>query len=292
MEGVEDLTGLLIALIPALLWGTLPLVSAKVGGTPHHQVFGMTIGAFCFSMMVFLFFSPEINAAIFVISLISGLCWAVGQFHQFAAMKLLGVSKTMPLSTGMQLAGAALFGIFLFHEWNTALRMVLGISAVVCIIIGVLFTSREQNAKESNNNSLIQGIFLLIVSTLGYMSYLVILRIFDINGWSAVLPQSIGMLIGALLLSGKQVKSLYDRHTFFNTLSGLMWAGGNLALLIATKMEGVAISFSMSQIGTVLSTLGGIFILGEKKSKHQMVMLFIGCALIIVGGILLGMTKK
>lgn len=286
------MTGLLISLIPALLWGTLPLVSARVGGTPHHQVFGMTIGALFFSIAIFFFIPPELNATVITVSFISGLCWAVGQFHQFAAMKILGVSKTMPLSTGMQLASAALCGILIFHEWDTAFRMILGLSALVLIVFGVLLTSREKNSTENQANKMLKGIFLLVVSTLGYISYLVILRSFNIDGWSAIFPQSIGMIMGAIMLSGKQVKSLYNRHTAFNIISGFMWAGGNLSLLIATKLEGVAISFSMSQIGTVLSTLGGIFILGEKKSKHQMVLLLIGCALIIVGGVLLGMTKR
>lgn len=292
LEGVEDLTGLMISLIPALLWGTLPLVSAKVGGTPHHQVFGMTIGALFFSIALFFFMPPQLNATVITVSLLSGLFWAVGQFYQFAAMKILGVSKTMPLSTGMQLAGAALCGIFIFHEWDSAFRMIIGISALMLIVIGVLLTSRERRSKGQYINSMFKGLVFLVISTLGYISYLVILRSFQIDGWSAILPQSIGMIIGAVILSGKKVKMLHNRHTAFNIISGLMWAGGNLALLIATKLEGVAISFSMSQIGTVLSTLGGIFILGEKKSRNQMVLLLIGCAMIIFGGVLLGMTKN
>ncbi|MCO7126644.1 GRP family sugar transporter [Sporolactobacillus shoreicorticis] len=289
---MEGLTGLMISLIPALLWGTLPLVSAKVGGTPHHQVFGMTIGALFFSMALFFFIPPQLNAAVISVSLLSGLFWAVGQFYQFAAMKILGVSKTMPLSTGMQLAGVALCGIFIFREWDTAFRMIIGLSALALIVIGVLLTSRERRSKEKNTHPVFKGLVLLAVSTFGYISYLVILRLFRIDGWSAILPQSIGMIIGAVILSGKKVKMLHNRHTAFNIISGLMWAGGNLALLIATKLEGVAISFSMSQIGTVLSTLGGIFILGEKKTKNQMVFLLIGCTMIIFGGVLLGKTKN
>lgn len=292
LKGVGILTGLLISLIPALLWGTLPLVSAKVGGTPNHQVFGMTIGALLFSVAVFFIVPPELNATVVVVSFISGLCWAFGQFYQFAAMKAIGVSKTMPLSTGMQLAGAAVCGIVIFHEWDTAFRMTLGLTALVLIVIGVLFTSKDKrNSPDQKTNTMVKGIFLIVLSTLGYVSYIVILRSFQIDGWSAIFPQSIGMILGAVVMSGKRVKSLYNRHTAYNIVSGFMWAGGNISLLIATKLEGIAISFSMSQIGTVLSTLGGIFILGEKKTKNQMVLLMIGCILIILGGVLLGFTK-
>jgi glucose uptake protein len=57
-------------------------------------------------------------------------------------------------------------------------------------------------------------------------------------------------------------------------------------------MIGVATSFSLSQTGIVISTLGGIFILKEKKSKRLKVFIMIGLVLIVAGGVLLGYTKK
>ncbi|RYL87859.1 GRP family sugar transporter [Sporolactobacillus sp. Y61] len=287
------MTGLMIALIPALLWGTLPLVSTKMGGTPNQQAFGMTIGAIFFSIVVSFIVPPIFNWTVVMISFISGLFWAVGQLYQFAAMKTIGISKTMPVSTGMQLAGAALCGVLIFGEWNTAFRLSVGLTALVLIVAGVLCTSHEPGKNgHTESISMIKGILLLLLSTSGYVSYIVILRLFDINGWSAILPQSAGMITGALLLSGRQASHLITRETAGNMISGLMWGGGNIALLMATKLEGVATSFSLSQVGTVLSTLGGIFLLGEKKSKTQMIFVMAGCFLIVTGGVLLGMTKQ
>ncbi|WP_241654919.1 GRP family sugar transporter [Sporolactobacillus shoreae] len=288
------LTGILIALIPALLWGTLPLVSTKMGGTPHHQVFGMTIGALAFSIVLSFIVPPNFGITVIVVGFISGLFWAVGQFYQFGAMKVIGISKTMPISTGMQLAGASLCGVLIFNEWNTAFRLFVGFGALTLIVCGVLLTSHEQkrNAEAGGSSSILKGIGLLVLSTLGFISYLVILRIFDINGWSAILPQSFGMIFGSLILSGGKIRELADRRTLLNVTSGLMWGGGNIALLVATKIEGIATSFSMSQIGTVLSTLGGIFLLGERKTKKQMIFILAGCTLIAIGGLLLGLTKR
>ena len=36
---------ILIALIPALAWGSIGLVSGKLGGNAYQQTLGMTIGA-------------------------------------------------------------------------------------------------------------------------------------------------------------------------------------------------------------------------------------------------------
>ncbi|TKI90456.1 glucose transporter GlcU, partial [Bacillus cereus] len=54
---------------------------------------------------------------------------------------------------------------------------------------------------------------------------------------------------------------------------------------------GVATSFSLSQMGIVISTLGGIFILGEKKTKRQFIAIVIGIIFIIAAGIMLGIAK-
>ena len=44
-------------------------------------------------------------------------------------------------------------------------------------------------------------------------------------------------------------------------------------------------------MGIIISTLGGIFILGEKKTKKELVYVIVGCLLVILGGIILGYMK-
>ncbi|HDR7261404.1 TPA: glucose transporter GlcU, partial [Bacillus paranthracis] len=52
-----------------------------------------------------------------------------------------------------------------------------------------------------------------------------------------------------------------------------------------------ATSFSLSQMGIVISTLGGIFILGEKKTKRQFNAIIIGIIFIVAAGVMLGIAK-
>lgn len=94
---------IVFALIPMFAWGSIGLVSGKLGGDANQQTLGMTIGAFLFSLIVFFVTMPTIDGWIVVIGLLSGLCWSVGQNGQFHGMKYLGVSVGLPLSTGMQL---------------------------------------------------------------------------------------------------------------------------------------------------------------------------------------------
>lgn len=44
---------LLIALVPMVAWGSIGLVSGKIGGDANQQTLGMTIGAFLFHSLLF-----------------------------------------------------------------------------------------------------------------------------------------------------------------------------------------------------------------------------------------------
>ncbi|TDL32695.1 glucose transporter GlcU [Jeotgalibacillus sp. S-D1] len=283
---------ILIALIPAVMWGSILLVATKLGGEPYNQVVGTTFGALIFSIVVFFFISPEFTWTAIIVGFISGLLWSLGQMNQFKTVTHLGVSKTLPISTGLQLVGTSLFGVLVFGEWSTTMKLIIGISALVLICLGVVFTSYQEKEENGNDGKspLKKGIPLLLISTVGYVGYVVIIRWFSIDGWSAILPQSVGMVVGAILLSIK--RKPFNKYTVRNVIPGLMWAAGNLALLLSIPRVGTATSFSLSQTGIIISTLGGIFLLGEKKTKKQLVLVIIGCVLIIVGGVMLGFTKE
>lgn len=83
----------------------------------------------------------------------------------------------------------------------------------------------------------------------------------------------------------------FNKYAIRNILPGLIWAGGNMFLFISQPRVGVATSFSLSQMGIVISTLGGIFILREKKTKRQLIAIGIGIALIIAAAVFLGIAK-
>lgn len=282
---------ILVALIPALMWGLMPLVVSKIGGGPRQQILGTTMGAFVFAVGMFLFTDPHYTTTILIASFVSGAFWSLGQMNQFRAFTQVGVSKTMPLSTGMQLVGTSLFGVFAFHEWGTTTKLVLGFSALAVIIIGIFLTSYQQH-KEDGDQNLKAGILTLLVSTVGYVGYVVVTRWFNIDGWDAILPQAVGMVIAALLFSIKSEDRRFTKQTWLNMFPGIMWATGNLALLFSNKLVGVATGFSLSQMGVVLSTIGGILFLGEKKTKKELVAVSIGVLLVIVGGVMIGFAKQ
>lgn len=284
------MVGILLALIPALCWGSIVLVSVKLGGDAFSQTLGITIGALLFSIILYFIVHPVLTTLTIAIGILSGIFWAVGQRNQLGTVEYLGVSKTVPLSTGMQLVATSLVGVIVFKEWTTRNVIIIGMTAIILIIVGVLFTVIRDKKDKETKKVVKKGYILLLISTAGFLAYVIIVRWFHLDGWSVILPQAIGMLLGALLLTFRHRP--FNRYAMHNIVTGILWAAGNLGLLLALPKIGVATSFSLSQTGIIISTLGGVFLLHEKKSKRQMVFVIAGCILVIAGGILLGFTKK
>ncbi|WP_034549484.1 GRP family sugar transporter [Carnobacterium funditum] len=282
----------LIALIPAFAWGSIGLVSGKLGGTAQQQTLGMTIGSFVFAIGAYIVYQPAFEVQIMIVGLISGLFWTLGQNKQFKSMKLMGVSNTLPVSTGLQLMANTLAGVLLFREWTSSRDLFLGVLALALLIIGVRLTTITDQKDSGNEAISVKKAWMktLALSTLGYATYTIIINASGVDALAVILPQSIGMVIGALLFSRKE--KIWNHYTARNILTGLIWGVGNIFMLISMKAIGLAVSFSLSQMGIIISTLGGIWFLGETKSKREFKYIILGCLLVISGGIVLGYLKS
>lgn len=281
---------IIIALIPAIAWGSIGLVSNKVGGTAYNQTLGMTIGAFIFSIGIYLFYQPVIDMKIMITGLLSGLFWVLGQQQQFQSMKFMGVSGALPISTGCQLIANTLAGALLFHEWKSGRDVTLGVLALVILIVGARFTAVSDGGESNGSGEKNKGYRAIVISTVGYALYTIIVNAAGVDALAVILPQSAGMLIGGILFSVKQ--DVLNKYTVRNLITGLLWAVGNIFMLISMKNVGLAVSFSLSQTGIIISTLGSIWLLGEKKTKREFRYVVMGCILVIIGGVLLGYLKS
>ncbi|KIS02969.1 GRP family sugar transporter [Paucilactobacillus wasatchensis] len=288
---------ILVALIPALAWGSIGLISGKLGGTPTQQTLGMTAGAVLFGLLTWFIYQPQMTGKVWLSGLLSGLFWAVGQGQQFTSMKAIGISKTVPISTGLQLAGNALAGVLLFHEWKSQHMIIVGSIAVVVLIGGAAMTSLRDRANisdaASGHDDVSTGIRAIALSTVGYVLYTIIVNYANVNAEAVVLPQSIGMLTGAIIfaLISHSGSDLLNKASYKNVITGLVWGTGNLFMFLSIPAVGLAISYSLAQSGIVISTFGSIFLLGEKKTSKEMVYVVIGSVLVIVGSALLGSLK-
>ena len=281
----------LIALLPALFWGSVVIINVFVGGVPYNQIRGTTLGTLFigFSLLATGHAAFD-NLTVIIVGLVSGALWAFGQGNQLKSVHLIGVSKTMPISTGMQLVGTTLFSAIFLGEWSTIVQVVMGLIAMILLVVGISLTSLKAKSEgKSDNPEFKKAMGILLLSTIGYVGYVVLGDIFGVSGTDALFFQSIGMAIGGLILSMNHNTSI--KSTALNLIPGVIWGIGNLFMFYSQPKVGVATSFSLSQLLVIVSTLGGIFILGEKKDRRQMIGIWSGIIVIVIASIILGNLK-
>lgn len=115
--------GMLIALLPALFLGSNSVMTAKIDGKPSQGTLGTTFGAFLFAVLMAVCYtiphagaSFAFNPRIWVVGLCSGIFWTIGSIGQFSALKPLGVSLAMPISTARQVVGNALMAAIVLGD--------------------------------------------------------------------------------------------------------------------------------------------------------------------------------
>ena len=125
-------------------------------GRTYNQIRGTTLGALIVGIVLLLIGKAQFdNLTVIIVGLISGALWAFGQGNQLRSISLIGVSKTMPISTGMQLVGTTLFSAIFLGEWSTGIQVTMGIIAMVLLVTGIALTSLRGKMKE---NRMIQNL--------------------------------------------------------------------------------------------------------------------------------------
>lgn len=280
----------LFLFIPAIGWGLMPLFVAGVKKSNiYHQIVGSVLGAFLFGVVVTLIKRPAFNMTSFLLAMVAGAAWAVGQCGQYYSYSKIGVSETMPLSTGLQLIGVPLVGVLIFGEWASTQAKLFGFLGILALVVGVAFTSlTDKGTAEGNKQNQTSTMIILALTTLGYITSSSIPKALKGDGVMIFLGQTIGMMIATFiyLVATKQLKVLKEKESYQVIPAGVIFAIAALSYIISVQMNGVNLAFVMSQLCVVISTLGGIVFLHEQKTKKGYIYTAIGLVLIVAGAVL------
>ena len=285
---------LLIGLMPMIGWGLFPILTGKFGGKPVNQILGTTYGTLLFAIIVALVRqTPMLSGKAFLFTFLSGVFWSAGQILVFYAFAEMGVSRTMPVSTGFQLVGASLWSVIVLGEWATGNAKLIGFSAIILIIFGVWLTtySEKKLPKEDGGMNAVKGVLLVACAEIGYLGYSAFPQAVNVSGFSAFLPQALGMAVVATVFaiatkSNRAEKPFKTKSSYTNIISGLFFAFAALTYLISARpsVNGLATGFILSQMNVVIATLGGIYILHENKTKKEMGFILTGLVLVVIAG--------
>lgn len=280
----------LFLFIPAIGWGLMPLFVAGVKKSNiYHQIVGSVLGAFLFGVVVTLIKRPAFNMTSFLLAMVAGAAWVVGQCGQYYSYSKIGVSETMPLSTGLQLIGVPLVGVLIFGEWASTQAKLFGFLGILALVVGVAFTSlTDKGTAEGNKQNQTSTMIILALTTLGCITSSSIPKALKGDGVMIFLGQTIGMMIATFiyLVATKQLKVLKEKESYQVIPAGVIFAIAALSYIISVQMNGVNLAFVMSQLCVVISTLGGIVFLHEQKTKKGYIYTAIGLVLIVAGAVL------
>lgn len=281
----------LVALIPVFSFGFIPIVGSMIGGKAVQQSMGIAIGSFVFALIMLLVRRPELTPHIFIVSFLSGAFWAIGSMGQFLGINYLGVARSTPILNGGQIIGTSIVGVML-GDWASSEVKMFGFSALAFIIAGIVFTSYTQN-KSKDRSGMMKGMLISALGALSFTAYIGILKYYSIDGWSSIFPQSIGQVVTLIIVSLAVFRIRpFGKMAFANSVVGIIWAVGNIALLVSQVKLGLATAYPISQAAVIVSVIGGVLINKERKTHKEWIMTCIGIAVICIGLFLIYLSGK
>lgn len=277
----------------------------KIGGTSANKQMGMVLTALVMAIIVAIIDPVQWSGALVAAAAVNGIPWAVAQIMQIKSFEYLGVSRTMPITSGEQLVFTALIGTFCFGEWSSAPQLALGFGGIAVIIVGTVFTAYTENGGDEavDKGDFVKGLIITTISSALYVAYATAARFFSVDSFQILLPQAFFMLAATILIaiwmSKKDAKDgpwgreegVFGVKSWQNMLTGVLWSIANIAVLFSNQVNGVAVGWTLANMNLIFATLGGLFILHEKKTPKELRSVIIGMVLIAAGGVLIGITK-
>ena len=280
------LSMILIGILPSVFFGVATTLMGKTGGSDRQRVMGAVLGGLLMAAVATPFLHPAWTPLNLGVSFLTGLLLGVGVCDQLRSYTVLGMSRTMPLSTGGQLVLMSLAGIAIFGEWLHGGALPYGLAAIAVLIVGIWFLSRSESGSDAAS------------STLGLVAFPLIIKWFAIAPAEFLLPQAVGYTVYCAIFFAIQGRggvapedSLRHRRMVPSIFNGVLWGTAILLLQLNSNKLGAGTGFTLSQLGILISTPLGILWLHETRTRKELRWTIIGVALVIVGAVLAGVAK-
>ncbi|MBN1259231.1 MAG: hypothetical protein JXB35_00990 [Anaerolineae bacterium] len=293
---------ILYALITVVGWGAWLAPSQKVR-FPNQQIRTLYVAATNLGIAAVIALAQgsvwELAPATFGLTFLGGLIWAAGGLSAFTGTHRLGMAKAFGIWAPLNIVVGLIWGAVLFQEFVdlSAGTFLLLVAAILTILAGVLLIIFAKGAGEGAQEP---GAFRLgLAGAIGagilWGSYFLPVKYAGVSPWAGAFPLALGMAAGGVTLA------LLSRHSWRLAssgdylraiLTGALWSVGNYGMLLLVGAIGAGKGFTISQLSVVVSALIGIYGLREPPPKTRAArLIFAGCVLATVGGIVLGNLK-
>ena len=126
------------------------------------------------------------------------------------------------------------------------------------------------------------------MTTIGYLAYSAFPKTITADAESMFLPQTLGILLGSVIylaFSGNKA-AFKEKASYLDLFAGISFGIAAYAYIISAQVNGVTNAFIYGQLSVIISTIGGMTLLGERKQGKELVATLAGLCLIVVGAIL------
>lgn len=100
----------------------------------------------------------------------------------------------------------------------------------------------------------------------------------------------LGILCGALIFvfATRETSALIARESWAGMIGGAIWGIAAFAYIFSAQENGTSSAFIYTQLSVVISTLGGMLFLHERKTSRELGFTLAGLVLLVVGSVITG----
>lgn len=268
--------GLLSAVGAAICWGTFFVPVRRVIVNDIWQLQGATgIGVLLFAIP----FGFASGFQILPSGLLGGAIWTAGNILALYSVRLIGLSRTSPFLAGFSILVSFLWGILYFNEKFS--YMILAVVAVGVLLLGLFFISNTSKGMPVRK----RGYIIATVSGLVGGSYVVPLQATHSlqSGFFSSSLSIFAISVPLLLIS----RNFARREMFAGILSGALFNGGSLSILVAVGLIGITVAYPISQTATLFAISWGVLYFREIIQRQSILRIIAGGGLILCGAALI-----
>jgi len=247
---------------------------------------------------------PRTTLIQYVLMFSSGLLWSTGTLGYTYAVELIGLTRSTPIKNTTAIFATA-YGIIIFHEFSAnrplPLAMVsLGSIAVVgaATLLGRASAPPDPDGPPPDSRRFMMGVIWSLWAAFAYSAYTIPMKVVYNQG---VTPLGFLFYMGQGCFVGMELMALYAsrkdgrgaatrRDKGLSLIAGFTWAVASVCANLAVVTIGIAITWPVSNLNTVVAVAYGVLVFKEIDVSAHRRELWAGLAMAVLGVVFLAVA--
>jgi glucose uptake protein len=242
---------------------------------------------------------PTVPAVGALLSFSCGPIWTLGMLSYTLSVSRMGLTLATPIKNTTAILGT-LFGLFVFSEWRETdpVLAILGSLLVVACAV-VLGACGDKCAPRGHVT--VAGVAFALLAALFFSAYTIPLRLAQqqgVDSYRLMAYMGLGTLAGAVVVFGVFTRGRRDwlhqpmRDHAFAALAGCIWALATITMSEAIARIGLAITWPVTNLNTVVTVAAGIYLFREVDLRRHWRTVALAMLCAVAGTLLLGLARR